>query len=55
METQTGDVQPVTISDLLGLATWSRERSNDELRQFIDKKHAAVDTTDLLSELDVVG
>lgn len=55
MEAQTGDIQPVTISDLLGLATWSRERSNDELRSFVDKKHASLDTSDLLAELGVIA
>jgi hypothetical protein len=42
METQTGGVEPVTISDILELATWNRERSDDELRSFINSRHAAI-------------
>lgn len=36
----TADIEPATISDILGLATWDRMRSSEELRTFVDVKHA---------------
>lgn len=42
METQSSGVEAVTLSDILQLATWSRERTSDELRSFIDTHHAAL-------------
>lgn len=43
METQDSSIgQPVSISDILGLATWNRERSSAELQDFISRKHAAL-------------
>lgn len=38
MEKSHFDVEPVTESDLLGLASWERQRTDDELRQFIGSK-----------------
>jgi hypothetical protein len=35
MEMSTAAVEQVTISDILELATWQRERSSDELKSFI--------------------
>lgn len=43
MDTQSGKIEPVTISDILGLATWSRERSSEELQGFINRRHAAIE------------
>ena len=47
MEAQTGGVEPVTINDILSLATWSRERSSEELQGFIESRHATLDDIDL--------
>lgn len=42
METTSSTVEPVTISELLSLATWDRPRSNDELRDFISKRESLI-------------
>ena len=42
METQSSGVEAVTISDILGLATWSRERTDEELREFVNSHHDAL-------------
>lgn len=36
METNTNNVEPVSVSDILELATWDRPRSSEELVSFID-------------------
>lgn len=38
MESTQGNVEPVTISEVLSLATWDRPRTNDELRDFVQKR-----------------
>lgn len=35
---QKHDVEDVTISDVLGLASWDRERSSDELLSFVNRR-----------------
>ena len=40
--TETAIVEPVTISDVLHLATWDRPRTNEELRDFISQREYAV-------------
>jgi hypothetical protein len=42
MDAQNGDIEQVTLTDILQLATWNRERSDDELRSFINTRHAAL-------------
>jgi hypothetical protein len=42
METQSDKVQPVTMADILQLATWNRERSSEELQSFINTRHLAL-------------
>lgn len=42
METKSSGVEAVTLSDILALSTWNRERSDDELRSFIATRHAAL-------------
>ncbi|MEO5950556.1 MAG: hypothetical protein ABIQ04_03855 [Candidatus Saccharimonadales bacterium] len=42
METQSSGIEAVTLSDILKLSTWNRERTDDELRSFIDTHHAAL-------------
>lgn len=40
MESTTEDttIEPVTISEVLHLASWDRPRTTDELRDFISKR-----------------
>ena len=49
MDKSTTDVEPVTVSDILGLDTWNRERSSEELKGFINSKHAL-----LPSDVDLI-
>jgi hypothetical protein len=42
----TGIIEPVTISDVLELATWDRTRTNDELLGFIARREAIVNSDD---------
>jgi hypothetical protein len=42
MESTQSTVEPVTISDVLSLATWDRPRTNDELRDFISKRESLI-------------
>ncbi len=34
--------EPVTVSEILDLATWQRERSSEELQSFISRRHEAL-------------
>ena len=36
------DTENVTLGDAIGLATWERERSIDELRGFVESRHALI-------------
>lgn len=38
MEINKSTVEPVTISEVLSLATWDRPRTNEELRDFVSKR-----------------
>lgn len=40
MESTKNTVEPVTISEVLSLATWDRPRTNEELRDFISKRES---------------
>lgn len=42
METTQSNIEPVTMSDVLALASWERERSSDELLSFISRREAVV-------------
>ena len=42
MDLTNSQVEPVTISDVLQLASWDRPRSNDELRNFISSREAII-------------
>ena len=33
-DTSTSTIEPVTISELLGIASWDRPRTDDELQSF---------------------
>lgn len=39
MEMPIGDVEPVTVSDILNLASWNRQRTSEELQSFIESHH----------------
>jgi hypothetical protein len=42
MDSSSSQVEPVTMSEVLQLASWDRPRSNDELRNFISTREAIV-------------
>lgn len=42
METPAADIENVTVSDILGLATWNRPRTDEELHDFVTRHHAAL-------------
>jgi hypothetical protein len=42
MEKHSADIEPVTVSEILGLGSWNRERSSEELQQFIMSHHNAL-------------
>jgi hypothetical protein len=47
METQSGTIESVTKSDILGLelASWNRERSTEQLLGFIARREAEIFNT----------
>lgn len=42
METTNSQIEPVTMSEVLELATWDRQRSTDELLSFIERREAVI-------------
>ena len=38
METTQAAIEPVTMSEVLQLATWDRPRTNEELRDFVSQR-----------------
>jgi hypothetical protein len=42
MDISSADIERVTVSDILELATWNRPRTSEELRAFINTRHAAL-------------
>jgi Fe-S cluster assembly ATPase SufC len=44
---QPQGVENVTLTEILDLASWERERSDEELRNFIDKHHDALRDVEL--------
>lgn len=42
MEKIHANVEPVTMSEVLELASWDRPRTNDELRDFISQREAII-------------
>lgn len=47
IDTQAGDVESVTMSDILQLtSTWDRPRSTEELLGFIARRESAVSDSD---------
>lgn len=39
MEERSAAIEAVTISEILDLATWNRQRSDEELQSFINTHH----------------
>lgn len=39
MELSSSNIEQVTVSDILDLATWNRPRSTEELQNFIRTRH----------------
>ena len=42
MEATNLQVEPVTMSEVLELASWDRPRSNEELRNFVSSREQAL-------------
>lgn len=42
MESTQATIEPVTISEVLNLASWDRPRTNEELRDFISHRESAI-------------
>lgn len=42
MEPTQSIIEPVTISELLDLATWDKPRSTEDLQDFISKRSSVV-------------
>jgi hypothetical protein len=40
MKDHSAAVEAVTISEILDLATWNRQRTDEELRDFINTHHS---------------
>lgn len=43
MDSNKQTIEPVTLSEVLELATWDRPRSSEELRDFINRRELAVE------------
>lgn len=44
--TDEGNVEAVTMTDILQLSSWDRPRSSDELINFISRRESAITDTD---------
>ncbi len=42
MESTQATIEPVTLSEVLSLATWERPRTNEELRDFISQRESII-------------
>lgn len=42
MESTKANIEPVTVSEVLELATWDRPRTTEELRDFISQRESLV-------------
>ena len=51
MDAYSGNTEPVTISDLLEIASWDRPRSNDELSGFVNRREQELGNLDWESHL----
>ena len=42
MDSTSSQIEPVSMSEVLNLASWDRPRSNEELRSFISSREAII-------------
>jgi len=42
MDINESSIEPVTLSDVLQLASWDRPRSNEELQSFISQRESII-------------
>ncbi len=42
MESTQATIEPVTMSEVLSLATWDRPRTNEELRDFVSRRGSLI-------------
>lgn len=42
MDSTTNTVEPVTLNEVLQLASWDRPRSDKEIQDFISRREAAI-------------
>lgn len=42
MESTQSTIEPVTMSEVLELATWDRARTNEDLHDFISKRSSLI-------------
>lgn len=42
MESIRANIEPVTLSEVLELASWDRPRTNEELRDFISRRESTI-------------
>lgn len=42
MDKHSADIEPVTVSEILNLGSWNRERTSEELQRFIMTHHDAL-------------
>ena len=47
IDIQETNVESVTMSDILNLSSWDRPRTNDELKNFISRREAAISDIEL--------
>ncbi len=50
METSHSGVEAVTMTEILGLNTWDRPRTSEDLQLFINRKHQELATVDVEDE-----
>lgn len=50
METSHSGVEAVTMTEILGLNTWDRPRTTEDLQLFINRKHQELATVDVEDE-----
>lgn len=42
MDMPAADIEAVTVSDILNLATWNRQRTSEELQAYIRSRHISL-------------
>ncbi len=47
MDTYHSGVEAVTMTEILGLDSWNRPRTSEDLQDFINRKHEQLATVDI--------